>query len=630
MAKIEQYTEKLTLSEMKSNIGENKFGYVFPQGNVENIKDINELLQKAGGKPQLCDIEDYSQSGNGVAKPEFIITFNEKPDTIIVVECKRDIKHHKTEKLNCPKDYAVDGVLYYAKFLKEKYNVIAVAISGTKKDNFKANTFYWQKGFNIYQEYKKATDIILEPENYLKLVNGEKLQKDFSLEEIRETAIKMHNMLREIKLTERNKPIFIAGILIALANNTFSKEYESSTNFKSLANKLNEAIKEKLEESEIKQEKIESILHAFDVINASPKLKEIPLYQDNSLMWYIKELEMKIKPMMDYSNSSLDALSVFYHEFVRYSGGDGSGLGIVLTPQHLADFMCEVVGVDKNSRIIDICCGSGSFLVSAMSKMFKNANIEECDRIKKEQLYGIELDNDLYTLAISNMIVRGDGKSNIFHTDCFTIDKYIINRDGKTLYQDLKDKKLNIGLINPPYSQKDHTELTFVEKLLDLLVVGGKACVVVPFSCAIGTKFKEERERLFKKHTLLAVFSMPNDIFYPTGTNVCVMLWEAHTPHNPEISTFFGYYKDDGYVKAKKLGRIDKFKKWENIKKEWVKLYKERELKDGFTIKKCVNWDDEWTAEAYMETDYSKLKQEDFEKTVRNYLSAMVKNGIKI
>ena len=406
MAKIEQYTEKLVLNEMKTSIGENPFGFCYPQGNIEDIKDIDDLLSKAGGKPEICELDNYSLGGNGKSKPEFIITFNNKPDTIIVVECKRDINKHRSEKLNQPKKFAVDGVLYYAKFLKEKYNVIAIAVSGTKKDNCKVNTFYWQKNLETFVEYKKATDIIIEPENYLKLVNGEKLQKDFSLPEIRETAIMMHNMLREIKLTERHKPIFIAGILIALANKTFVDEYETSTTFDSLADKLNSAIKRTMQQSEIKRDRIDNIIKAFDIIGNNPKLKDIPLQNDNSLLWYIKELEMKIKPMMDYSNSSLDALSVFYHEFIRYSSGDGNGLGIVLTPQHLADFMCEIASVDKNSRVVDICCGSGSFLVSAMSKMFKNANATEFDRIKKEQLYGIELDNDLYTLAISNMIVR--------------------------------------------------------------------------------------------------------------------------------------------------------------------------------------------------------------------------------
>ena len=74
---IEQYTESLTLCEMKCTIGENSFGYVFPQGDVYKIDKINTLLKKAGGKPNECDLNDFSKGGNGKAKPEYIITFNE-------------------------------------------------------------------------------------------------------------------------------------------------------------------------------------------------------------------------------------------------------------------------------------------------------------------------------------------------------------------------------------------------------------------------------------------------------------------------------------------------------------------------------------------------------------------------
>ena len=326
---------------------------------------------------------------------------------------------------------------------------------------------------------------------------------------------------------------------------------------------------------------------------------------------------MKIKPMMNYADASLDALGIFYHEFVKYSGGDGKGLGIVLTPQHLTEFMCELSGVNKNSKVVDICCGSGSFLVSAMTKMFKDANQEEILRIKKEGLYGVELDVELFTLAIANMIIRRDGKSNIYHGDCF----------NKRIKEELKEKNINIGLINPPYSQNDKCELEFVENMLDILVPGGTGVAVVPMSCAIGTKFKDIRERLMKNNKLKAVFSMPDDIFYPTGVNTCVMVWEAHTPHNSSEETFFGYYKDDGFVKRKKLGRIDANNKWNDIFAEWIKLYKNRDIKVGLSTRKCVSYLDEWLCEAYMETDYSKLTNKDFEQTVRDYVAYLVKKG---
>ena len=615
---IEQFTESITLQEMKAKLGENLFGFVYPQGDVYNIDKAQICLKRAGGKPKVCSIEDYSLGGNGKGKPEYFITLNCDPNTVIIVECKKSSKYHASEQRNHPKDYAVDGVLYYAKYLKDEYNVIAIAISGTSKDKLKVNTFYWPKNVLIYSELKKATDIILEPENYYRLIKGERLQKEYSLQEIRNTAVLLHEELRTIKMTERNKPIFISGILIALNNDDFCNDWHNYTKFNSVVTNLISTINIQLDNSDISKDKIDNIKNAFNIIKNNEKLKAIPLGQVGSITWYIEQLELKIKPMMDYTETTLDALGVFYHEFVKYSNSDGNNLGMVLTPQHLCEFMCELVNVNKNSKVLDICCGSGSFLVSAMGKMFKSANPTEIEFIKKNSLYGVEIDPELFTLAITNMIVRHDGKSNIYNKDCF---------DNK-LKKELKEKNINIGLLNPPYSQKDVCELEFVEQLLDILIVGGKAAVVVPMSSAIGTKFKEVRERLLKKHTLKAVFSMPDDIFYPTATNVCVMVWEAHTPHNSSIETFFGYCKDDGFVKRKKLGRVDAYGKWEKIKNEWLRLYRNKIIETDKSASHCITENDEWLCEAYMKIDYKKITENYFVDTLRKYLSFKVSLGL--
>ena len=129
------------------------------------------------------------------------------------MECKKSVKFHESDNFVHPADYAVDGALYYAKYLKSEYNVIAIGISGTSKDNMKVSAYYWPQNQEEFYELKKARDIILEPENYIKLVNGEKLQKEYSIEDIRNTALEMHETLREIKVSEKHKPIFIAGIL---------------------------------------------------------------------------------------------------------------------------------------------------------------------------------------------------------------------------------------------------------------------------------------------------------------------------------------------------------------------------------------------------------------------------------
>lgn len=614
---VEKYTESLTLKQMNCVIGENRFGYVFPQGDVSGIDKIEKLLKQAGGKPKECDLEDYLQGGKGKARPEYIITFHDDTQTIIVVECKNSIRKHCSQSINRPNGFAVDGVLYYAKFLKQEYNVVAIAISGTTVQKMKVDTYYWEHGQNEYTRLEKVKDIILEPENYLKLVKGEKLKKAYSLDEIRNTAIDMHNALREIKVTETHKPIFVAGILIALNDRDFSKSYSMLPSYNSVMQNIQNAIENMLNNSDIRNSRIRYIKQVFNTLQDNTKFAGIPLGHSKSISWYIEQLEMKIKPMMDYADNTVDALGVFYHEFIKYSGGDGSGLGIVLTPQHLTEFMCDLANVNKNSRVVDICCGSGSFLVTAMSKMFQDATPDEIENIRKNSLYGVEFDDGLYTLAIANMIIRKDGKSNIYKGDCFNQD----------ITDELKSKHINIGLINPPYSQKDVVELEFVEHLLDILTVGGTGVVVVPMSCAIGTKFKDVRERLMKKHTLQAVFSMPDDIFYPTATNVCVMVWEAHTPHDSSRETFFGYCKEDGFLKRKKLGRIDALGRWKEIETQWLALYRNRDVVDGRSARHCVGIEDEWLCEAYMQTDYSQLSKEDFQQTVNDYLAYLVKSG---
>ena len=452
--------------------------------------------------------------------------------------------------------------------------------------------------------------------NVMELISEEKIYPIVRNKDA-QRAVDMHNNLREIKVTEAHKPIFIAGILIALNDDDFVKTYDALPSYNSVMQNIQIAIENVLKTSDIKSSRINYIKQVFRTLQENTKFSEIPLGHSKSITWYIEQLEMKIKPMMDYADSTVDALGVFYHEFIKYSGGDGSGLGIVLTPQHLTEFMCDLANVNKNSKVVDICCGSASFLVTAMSKMFKNANPADVKKIREEGLYGVEFDDGLYTLAIANMIIRKDGKSNIYKGDCF----------NKNITKELKDKNINIGLINPPYSQKDVVELEFVEHLLNILTVGGTGVVVVPMSCAIGTKYKEIRERLFNNHTLKAVFSMPDDIFYPVGTNVCVMVWEAHTPHDSKQETFFGYCKDDGFVKKKKLGRIDVNKKWEQVENQWLSLYRNKDVKDGLSARKCVSHSDEWLCEAYMKTDYTKLTNEDFQRTLNDYLAYLVKEG---
>ncbi len=620
MAKNEQFAESLTRKLMQFDVGQNEGFYVYPQSIDKSLVAIKECLDKAGGKPKDCSLSEFPTNTKGTGKPEYIITFNKEPNTILVIECKRNQNNHISEDLSHPQKYAVDGVLYYSKYLKDEFNVIAVAVSGTKIDDYSSNAYYWQKGEASYTEIEKTKDILLSPINYLNLLQQKKLVKKFSIEEVKQLASKYNDLMREkLQIQPQERIMFIASCLLALQNDFFAKTYSMATDNLAIVDDIIINVERVLKNNKIADNKVKQICNNATLIKNYQKLIELPVQEEGSLIYFLKQLELVIIPMINNSNSHQDALGIFYHEFIKYTAGSaGKELGIVLTPEHLCDFMCEIVNLNVNDTVIDICCGTGSFLVSAMKHLIAKAkNVEQIKKIKNSQLYGIELQASIYSIVITNMILRGDGQSNIYNEDCF---KFKVPEKQEQV-------NFSVGLLNPPYSQKSEVELKFVKKMLDILNPRGTGVVVVPMSCAIGTKFENERKDLFENHTLKAVFSMPDDIFYPVGTNVCVMVWEAHIPHNSSIPTFFGYYKDDGFIKKKNLGRIDANNKWQNIKNEWIDLYRKNKEFVGKTALQCVTANDEWLCEAYMKTDYSDLQESDFEQTIRNYIAYKIASG---
>lgn len=155
--------------------------------------------------------------------------------------------------------------------------------------------------------------------------------------------------------------------------------------------------------------------------------------------------------------------------------------------------------------------------------------------------------------------------------------------------------------------------------MLDCLKKGGKGIAIVPMSCAISPH--PTRVKLLKYHSLEAVMSMPDDLFYPVGTVTCIMVFTAHIPHeSSNRKTWFGYWKKDGFVKTKHRGRIDLSHHWESIRGRWVDMFRNREVHVGESVMQKVTAAEEWCSEAYMQTDYEKITKEEYAETVKNYL----------
>ena len=136
---------------------------------------------------------------------------------------------------------------------------------------------------------------------------------------------------------------------------------------------------------------------------------------------------------------------------------------------------------------------------------------------------------------------------------------------------------------------------------------------------------------MLDENTLDAVFSLPSDMFHPGASAcACCMVFNLGTRHdNAAVAeTFFGYFKDDGFMKKKNLGRVERRDGiWVEIEKHWLDLYFHRKAEKGFSAVRKVTAEDEWLAEAYMETDYSSLTEKDFEQVVRDYYAYIIKTG---
>ncbi len=598
----ERKTEILVRNQLK------KLGYfdneeIIVEEQKSDNSEITKLLSKA------------SKSGNGAGYPEFIIR-HKNSDVLIVIECKANTKFHESETKDKQKDYAVDGVLHYASFLKEKFHVIAIGVSGTEKNN-RISTYQWNKTekrflfrkFFELQKYEDYYDVFHARDKVI-------LTED----ELMQYAKKLHDQMRdEVKLKEAEKPLLVAALLLALDNDDFVRELPTIHNSKKLAKRIIESIQESLENSGILKSKIDTLVSEFSFIKNHTYLThgeidhQNPSHDNNSLHKFLVDIKNKVYPFVKKVNN-IDIIGKFYSEFLRYTGGDGKGLGIVLTPTHITELFCDLAEVNKNSKVLDICTGTGGFLISAMKKMIENdPTVAEIDYIYKNSLVGVETQTNMFALAVANMIIRGDGKTNLFQANCFDISN-----------EELQKFNCNVGLINPPYSQKKEgeEELNFTLRLLNSMATGGTGIIIVPLKCT--NNDNELRRQILEKHTLKAVMLMPNDLFKGANTHTCVMVFEAHKPHNTDIPSWFSLWDDDGFVNYKNQ-RLDRFERWENIKKQWLKDYFSKTVKTGYSVLQNVNFNDEWSAYGYVKTDYINLTKEKFKDNVKDYISYQIR-----
>jgi type I restriction-modification system DNA methylase subunit len=559
-------------------------------------------------------------SGNGIGRPEHIISFKSYYDLLIITECKGDKKLHESTNLEInPQKYAVDGVKHYSNFLSKEFDVLSIAISGENMDDCKITHFFQKKGTDY--SGKILGDKLLSLDSYFNFYTKNELTVNQDYEKLKNFANELNTKLHSNKILESQRSLLLSAILVALDNESFKNSYKYISDGNQLSSSLVQTVFEFLDKkADLSKGQLELVQSHFSFIKTDTTLSS----SDFILRDIINDIEKNIKTFIDTYNFR-DVLGEIYNVFLSYSNSD-KGLGIVLTPPHITELFSELSQVNKKSIVLDTCTGTGGFLISALKYMIKDCNGDESliNSVRENQIIGVEYQSHIYALLVSNLLIHNSKVKNILSGSCF---------DGQNI-NFTKSKKPNIGMLNPPFKgdkKTDTEELEFVYNNLECLEIGGTCVAILPMSCAVrgDDKIKLIREKILKSHSLEGVLSMPDELFYNSNAGVvsCIMIFTAHKSHNPNKEVYFGYYKNDGFVKRKNLGRVDYFNRWDKIKEKWVSNFLNRKVELGFSTCEKIDFHSEWSVENYLKTNYQKLKKNDFEKMLHVYSSYLFGNS---
>ena len=634
MRAIERTTDIL-VSNMMTRVG------LTPQPQGSMIPEVHQALRNASkrktGKPGYPDFT--AQSNN------FILIVENKADQRYQANYMPEKQDTLLMDEKSVEKYAENGALHYARFIVDETAfpcAFAFGVSGTEEGRMKIRpifvTKYSYKVMPMERDFSAFTQERIETYYHEKVLEGESEAK-LELKQILNSAFQLHEDLRNYgQLDENSKPQLVSAILLALNNPNFRIDYLTCGIGNTAAERLNDgeklynAIEDYLGEKyknarrdNLKRKK-EILLDHFRFIRTNANLYNRNTTLGKSPLRYFAEYIMsKVITSISVNNPS-DVLGRFYGEFLSYSGGDGKGLGIVLTPPHITTLMIDLLDITYRDRVFDPCCGTAGFLIAAMNKMRESIPQTSSkkqtimDKVKSENLHGVEMDPRMFAIATTNMILRGDGKSNL---EC---DNFL--SELQTPLEKLRKAGFSVGLMNPPYSQaktkkfQDLSELSFISRLLDALAPGGRCAVIVPQSTMVGKSNNDLmlKERILSKHTLEGVITLNPQTFENVGVNTVIAIFTAHKPHPDSKYSKFIDFRDDGYKIAPHLGIVKDEtaeKKRNHLLDCWLNDAPEH---SSFMVKSHVGFRDEWL-HAYFYFNDEIPSDDEFTTAMADYLS---------
>lgn len=561
--------------------------------------------------------------------------------------------------------YAVNGAVHYANALLHHTSyadIIAIGMTGYKDETGKIHHeigvyFVSKSNLGAGQKVGEFSDLsFLKPENFDAFIekvktlslSQEELDKlkEQREKEISASLVKLNNDIyqNEKGLGENDRVYLVAASIIATIGIPGKVAPLEKADLKSSTEKGNtdgdimmRKIKAFLSEKALPEEKKDLILRTLQNTLTTNNINKVENGESQLKRVFTKIVDdlgiyYKIGLTTDFTGK-------LFNEMYGWLGFTQDKLNdVVLTPSYVATLLVRLTRVNKDSYVWDFATGSAGLLVAAMNEMLNDAkntitSPEELTqkelKIKTEQLLGLELLSSVYMLAILNMILMGDGSSNILNQDS------IKDFDGKYGFGKTNEYfPADAFILNPPYSAPGNG-MNFVEKALNMMNKG-YAAIIIQNSAGSG-KATEYNKRILKKHTLVASIKMPNDLFIgKSSVQTNVYVFKVNEKHHVDEMVKFIDFSNDGYTRTNRKKASNNLKDTDRAKERYEELvnlvrFGRSKLKIFTETEYYENTIDpengaDWNQSAPVDT---KPTIADFKKTVSDYLAWEVSNILK-
>ncbi len=561
--------------------------------------------------------------------------------------------------------YAVNGAVHYSNALLHHTSytdVIAIGMTGHKDESgnvhHKIGVYYVSKNnLGVGQKVGEFSDLsFLKKENFDKFIeqiknlslSQEELDKlkEQREREIDASLVKLNNDIyqNEKGLGENDRVYLVAASIIAtlgIAGKVAPLEKSDLKSSTEIGNRDGDIIVRKIEaflaEKQLPREKKDLIVRTLQNTLTTENINKVENGESQLKRVFTKIVDdlgiyYKIGLTTDFTGK-------LFNEMYGWLGFSQDKLNdVVLTPAYVARLLVKLARINKDSYVWDFATGSAGLLVAAMNEMLIDAknNITSPDelhqkeiKIKAEQLLGLEILSSVYMLAILNMILMGDGSSNILNKDSLK------DFDGNYSFGVNNNKfPADAFILNPPYSASGNG-MSFVEKALSMMNKG-YAAIIIQNSAGSG-KAKEYNKKILEKNTLLASIKMPIDLFVgKSSVQTYIYVFKVNEKHHKDDIVKFIDFSNDGYTRTNRKKASNNLRDTDRAKERYEELvnlvrfgknklniFTEQQYHES-TIDPLSGSD--WNQMAPVDT---KPTIADFKKTVADYLAWEVSNILK-